>query len=186
MENSITIPATVVLIASVVATVTDVRSFRIHNLLTLPLLISGLIYHGIVNGTTGLAGSFLGVLLGFGMLVFFFVLGGVGAGDVKFLAGIGAWLGMPNTFYVFLASSLAAGVYALILMVLHGTGVEIRVRLQIVWQRVCAVGRHLGAEERVETQVERTDRRRRVIPFAAMVAVGLIALWIISWLGWLP
>jgi prepilin peptidase CpaA len=184
--NSIAVPAAVVLLASLVATMTDLKSFRIHNLLTLPLLVSGVIYHGIVEGATGLAGSFLGVVLGFGILVFFFVLGGVGAGDVKFLAGIGAWLGMPMTFYVFLTSSLAAGVYALVLMAWHGTGTEVWVRLKIVWQRVCAVGRHLGAEERVETELERVDRRQRVIPFAAMVAIGLIILLTISWLGWLP
>ena len=42
-------PVVVVLVATLVAVVTDVRSFRVYNVLTIPLLISGLVYHGVTN-----------------------------------------------------------------------------------------------------------------------------------------
>jgi prepilin peptidase CpaA len=110
----------------------------------------------------------------------------MGGGDVKLMAALGAWLGVPFTFYVFIASSLAAGVYALGLIVGCGRVRETWINLKIIWHRVAAVGRHLGGEDRIEDEVGRDDRRRRLIPFAAMVAVGLVAALLWSWLGGAP
>jgi hypothetical protein len=76
--------------------------------------------------------------------------------------------------YIFIASSLSAGIYAIIVVLLYGTLGETWLNLQIAWYRLAAVGKHLGADDRVEEEVKRSDRRGRVIPFAAMVAVGLI------------
>jgi prepilin peptidase CpaA len=123
-------------------------------------------------------------MFGFAALFVLYILGGMGAGDVKLMAGIGAWLGMPLTFYVFIASSLAAGLYAAGLVVWTGRVAETVVNLQILWLRLASVGRFLGADDKVEVEVSRTDRRKRIIPFAAMVAVGLVATLI--WLNYTP
>jgi prepilin peptidase CpaA len=117
----------------------------------------------------------IGALFGFGVLLAFYVLGGMGAGDVKLMAAVGAWLGMPNTFYVFIASSLAAGAYALVLIFTHEKTRETWLNLQILWYRISAFGRYLGAEDSVETTLSQADRGGRVIPFAAMVAFGVVA-----------
>src|SRR4051812_45954857 len=85
------IPATafsVVLCAALIAAVTDVWKFKVHNALTLPLLLSGLVYHAVVGGMDGFSDSLLGALFGFGVLIVFYAMGGMGAGDVKFMAGI--------------------------------------------------------------------------------------------------
>jgi prepilin peptidase CpaA len=165
----------VVLVAVIIAAFTDVRSFKIYNALTLPLLASGLVYHGMVGGSGSLLLSVLGMLFGFFIPFLLFLAGGMGGGDVKLMAGVGAWLGLPMTYYVFVGASLAAGLYALALMVAHKRVGETWVNLKILWYRVVAVGRHLGAEDTVETEVRRDDRRQRLVPFAAMVAVGLVA-----------
>jgi len=96
------------------------------------------------------------------------------------MAAVGAWLGMPLTFYVFIASSLAAGVYSIGLVVWTGQVGETAVNLQILWLRLASVGRYLGSDDKVESEVRRSDRRKRIIPFAAMVAIGLVAtlIWI--------
>ena len=86
------IPCAVVVAAAAVAGVTDIWKFRVYNALTLPLLVAGLVYHGFAEGTPGLVLSVIGMLLGFGVLILFFLLGGYGGGDVKLLAAIGAWL----------------------------------------------------------------------------------------------
>lgn len=169
--SSISAPVAIVLIAAVIAAVTDVWKFRVYNVLTLPLLACGLAYHA-YHGELG--ESAMGALLGFGSLVILYISGGVGAGDVKLMAGVGAWLGTQNTFYVFIASSLAAGIYALGLALFHGRLAETLVNLQILLHRLSTIGKHLGADDRVETEVDRADRRRRVIPFGAMVAVGVV------------
>ena len=186
MASALSLPVTIVLVASLAAAVTDVWKFKVHNLLTLPLLLSGLAYHGLAGGAPGLAGGVLGALFGFGILIAFYAMGGVGAGDVKLMAAVGAWLGMPLTLYVFLASALAAGCYAVVLIVACGRIRETWLNLLIVWHRLAALGRHLGAEERAEAQVNQADRRRRVIPFAAMIALGLVALLVAAWAAGAP
>ena len=49
------------------------------------LLITGLIYNVAANGLAGLQTSLLGALFGFGVLVFLYILGAMGAGDVTML-----------------------------------------------------------------------------------------------------
>jgi prepilin peptidase CpaA len=171
-----------VLVAALVAAVTDVWKFKVHNWLTVPLMLSGLVYRGINEGWAGLTDSALGVLLGFGILLILYLMGGMGAGDVKLMAGVGAWLGAWLTFAVFLASALAAGVYAVVLILLCGSMRETLLNLRIIGYRVGAAWRRLGAEDNVESGVDRPDRRRRVIPFAAMMAVGIVALLVLTWM----
>lgn len=174
MHHGFTVNVIVVLVAVAITAVTDVWKFKVYNALTLPLLFSGLIYNGFTGGTSGLVASLVGALFGFGVLLTFYLTGGMGAGDVKLMAGVGAWLGMPQTYYVFIISSFAAGVYALYLVFAHRKAAETWLNLKILWYRVSAFGRYLGAEERVETAVCRTDRASRLIPFAAMVAIGVV------------
>jgi prepilin peptidase CpaA len=176
MANFLPTPVAVILVASLVLAYIDVCQFKIYNVFTYPLLLGGLIYHAAVSGRTGLEDGLLGALLGFGVLLPFYALGGMGGGDVKLMSAVGAWLGVWPTFAVFLASSLAAGIYALVLVVVCGRVRETWLNLQISWLRVKALGRRLGADDQIETEVQQPDRRRRLIPFAAMVAVGLLVL----------
>jgi prepilin peptidase CpaA len=175
------VPVIVVLVAAIVAAATDIWKFKVYNVLTLPLLVSGLLYHAF---RAELADSLLGVLFGFAALIVLYIIGGMGAGDVKLMAAVGAWLGMPLTFYVFIASSLAAGVYSIGLVVWTGRVGETAVNLQILWLRLASVGRYLGSDDKVESEVRRSDRRKRIIPFAAMVAIGIVATLI--WIGNTP
>jgi prepilin peptidase CpaA len=174
------VPIAVVLVAALIAAVTDVWKFKVYNLLTFPLLASGLLYHGTHGGTPELAGSIVGALAGFGLMIMLYTLGGMGAGDVKFVTALGAWLGLPLTLYVMIAGCIAAGVYAAVLLVASASPRETLLNMQILWLRLACLGRHLGSEDRVEAEVKRSDRRRRLIPFSAMIALGLLAT-----VGWL-
>jgi prepilin peptidase CpaA len=174
VAQAISVPFTVVTVAVLVSAVTDFWKFKVYNLLTLPLLFSGFIYHGIVGGAPEFSSSVTGALFGFSILVAPYLMGGMGAGDVKLMSAVGAWLGLSLTYQVFIASSIAAGLYALVLLVMSRKLFDIWVHLQILWHRVTLFGRYLGADENVESAVTRDDRRRRIIPFAAMVAVGIL------------
>jgi prepilin peptidase CpaA len=174
----------VVIVAVLAMAVTDLWRFRVHNALTLPLLAGGLIYHSVTEGTPGFANGMLGALFGFSALLVPWMMGGSGAGDVKLLAGVGAWLGLPLTFYVFIASSLAAGVYAILLLLASRRLRETWVDLQIAWYRLKALGRYLGNDTGVQGAMSSAEQRQRMVPFAAMVAIGLIAVLLAT--AWLP
>jgi prepilin peptidase CpaA len=173
------LPASIVLLASLVAAVMDVWKFKVYNALTLPLLVGGLIYHAAVDGIPGLQGSLMGILFGFATLIVVYAMGGMGAGDVKLMAAVGAWLCMPLTFYVFLLAALAAGAYAALLTVMSGRLRETWIEVQIILFRLMAFGQYLGADGRLEAEMKRSDRRRRLVPFGAMLALGLVA--VIAW-----
>jgi prepilin peptidase CpaA len=89
-------------VMALVAAVIDFRRFRVPNALTFPLCISGLVFHAVVNGLSGLQYSAGGIMAGVLILLLFYVLGVMGAGDVKLLAAIGAWIGgsIPCTCFV--------------------------------------------------------------------------------------
>jgi hypothetical protein len=76
--------------------------------------------------------------------------------------------------YIFLAASIAAGLYALVVMFLFRSFEETWANLRIAWLRVVAISKHLNAEDRIEAEVNGAYRRGRVIPFAAMIALDLI------------
>lgn len=90
----------------------DVRTRRIPNYLTLGIALAGLGYQAGFQGWSGLAGGLLGMGLGFGLMILPYILGGMGAGDVKALAALGAWLGPLQTFMLFCYMALAGGVMA--------------------------------------------------------------------------
>jgi DHA1 family bicyclomycin/chloramphenicol resistance-like MFS transporter len=56
--------------------------------------------------------GFIGMALGFGLLLLPYLLGGMGAGDVKALAALGAWLGFWGTLFLFCYMAIAGGILA--------------------------------------------------------------------------
>jgi len=113
------VPLIAAVAISSVAAVTDIRSRRIPNLLTCSSMVLGVGYHTIINGPQGFLFSTAGLFLGIGLLVLFYLAGGMGAGDVKLMAAVGALLGPKGVFTVFIFTALAGGVYALGLLVLR-------------------------------------------------------------------
>jgi prepilin peptidase CpaA len=175
MIPAVSVPTAVVLGATFAAAVSDVRSFRIPNRLTLTLLLGGLAYQLAVGGLAGLGTGVLGVLAGFALLVPFHVAGGLGAGDVKLLAAVGAWLGAALTFRVFVASAFGAGLYAVVLLLVTGRGAQLRDHLQLLWVRVALLDiTRPPATSPVQVLAAREDRRTRLIPFGLLVALGLV------------
>lgn len=99
--------------AVAVATFTDLRSRRIPNWLVVPFFSAGVLvscwFHGWHGLGQSLGGAGLG-LLSFGIL---FMLGGMGAGDVKLFAAIGAWIGPAQLLIALVLTALVGGAMAL-------------------------------------------------------------------------
>jgi prepilin peptidase CpaA len=101
------------LIVLAVATFTDLRSRRIPNWLVLPFLFAGVAVSGWLHGWHGIGQSLAG--LGLGALLFGILswMGGMGMGDVKLCAAIGAWIGPSQLLTALVITGIAGGVMAL-------------------------------------------------------------------------
>lgn len=108
--------ATGLVIALVGSAIIDFRSQRIPNAITYALVLFGLGIHAMTNGLDGFWFALQGLGLGFGLLLIPYMLGVMGGGDVKLMAGVGACLGMQGMLLSLVLGSLAGGVYALILL----------------------------------------------------------------------
>ena len=180
MIRAESLPLIAVAAATLIAAATDLRRFKVYNALTLPTLAAGLVASAWSGGASGLASSLLGASTGLVILAAFFSLGGVGAGDVKLFAAMGAWLGAWPTLQVLAASALVAGVYAVALTAI-GLGVgETSLKLAGLGHRMLTPALWSRPTARVEVEALRSDRRRRLVPFAAMTCLGffaMLALW---------
>jgi len=104
----------VVLLVGLAACVTDLRSRRIPNVLTFGASGAALVFWTWSAGLSGLGWSVGGWSVGCALFLPWFVLGGMGAGDVKLLAALGAWLGPRDALWLALFAGLAGGVFGVV------------------------------------------------------------------------
>jgi prepilin peptidase CpaA len=96
----------------VIAAVIDGWKLKVPNWITFPLIAAGWVYSTVYFGWPGLGWSLLGTTVGLALLLPAYAIGGMGAGDVKLLAGIGAWVWATTTLYAFCVSAVVGGVIA--------------------------------------------------------------------------
>ncbi len=135
--------------------VTDILWRKVHNLVTIPFIVSGVIHHTVQSGVTGLLMSLAAVLTAVVLLIVPFLLGGLGAGDIKLLGGIGAWALVPDVIWVFGIAGLLFGVLALW-------------QWRFCWKLPAAC---VGSDMLTDDQ---TRSWSRVTPFAVLLAVGVV------------
>lgn len=106
---------------------TDIKSRKILNIVTLPTIIFGVFYNIYINGLEGFLISGKGFLVGLGLLIIPYLLGGMGAGDVKLMAAIGALMGPSFVFYSFIYTALIGGVIGIFIIIKkNGVGQSIK------------------------------------------------------------
>lgn len=103
-------------IVLVVAAVIDGLKLKVPNWITFPMVISGWICSFVFFGWAGLGWSMVGTAVGLALLLPAYAIGGMGAGDVKLLAGVGAWVGASLTFYAFVVSAVVGGLIAVVMV----------------------------------------------------------------------
>src|SRR4029079_1621319 len=114
-------PVWLVTIVLIVAAVIDGFELKVPNWVTFPFIIGGWVFSFAVFGWEGLGWSLLGTVVGLALLMPAYAIGGMGAGDVKLLAGVGAWVWGTVTFYAFCLSAVFGGLIA-VAMVLQRKG----------------------------------------------------------------
>ena len=140
-----------------IAVATDVVRHRIPNLLVVIMLSCGIMLGASLLQTTGVAAALLGALVGFLMLIPFYLLGGMGAGDVKLLAAIGSFLGPWGALVAGVVTLMAGGILGLV---------------AILWRNALPV-----LMVRFSPILRSTPERERglALPYAIPIAVGTIS-----------
>jgi prepilin peptidase CpaA len=131
----------VVLCAAAVAMATDIRSRRIPNVLTLPLLLTGLI-EAIISrgGLHGLLDALAGCLILGIPYVLLFLFAGGGGGDAKLMGAIGAWLGVSQGVVVLVCVTICGAVLGLAFAALRRQLAPVLRNMRMIGQGVwCAV-----------------------------------------------
>jgi prepilin peptidase CpaA len=103
-----------------VAAAIDLGTHRIPNWLTFPSLLLGLVLQIVFFGRAGLVAGALGMLVGAGLFLLPYVLGGMGPGDVKLMGVVGVFLGPAGALWAALFAGVAGGVLALVWALAHG------------------------------------------------------------------
>ncbi|MGZ5055212.1 MAG: A24 family peptidase [Methylobacter sp.] len=101
------VPISVLLAVLIAATVNDMRYHRLPNILTASAALLGIILQCWLHGWDGLLNGLAGFFTGMLLLIPFYAVHWMGAGDVKLMAAVGTFLGWPDSL---LAVALTSGI----------------------------------------------------------------------------
>jgi prepilin peptidase CpaA len=167
-------PFWVVTLTLVVAAVIDGLKLKVPNWITFPMIVSGWIYSATLATPAGLEGltySLIGTAVGLALLMPAYAIGGMGAGDVKLLAGVGAWVGGTITLYAFAVSAVIGGIIA-VCMVLAGKSWD-KHRNQF-WM-ICNEIMTVKDPDKLSTIAAERKPTMMLLPYGIPIAIGTIA-----------
>ena len=172
-------PVWLVTVTLVVAAVIDGYKLKVPNWITFPMIISGWIYSTVFFGWAGLGYSLVGTAVGLALLLPAYAIGGMGAGDVKLLAGVGAWVWGSVTFYAFCISAVIGGLIAVGMVLYRRAWVKHRDQFWMIWGEVLTV----RDPEKLATIAAERKSSMLLLPYGIPIAIGTIAYF--AWTGML-
>jgi prepilin peptidase CpaA len=175
-------PCWVVTITLVVAAVIDGLQLKVPNWITFPMIVSGWIYSTTLSpypGWEGLFFSLIGTAVGLAVLLPPYAVGGMGAGDVKLMAGVGAWMWGTVTLFAFAVSALVGGVIAIGMVLSQGAWNKHKNQFWAILNEIMTVK---DPEKLAEIAAERKPTMF-LLPYGIPIAIGSIAYF--AWTGML-
>jgi prepilin peptidase CpaA len=155
----------------IAAVIEDFARRRISNVLTVGAALLALALHFVANGSEGLLSGLGGLAIGLGVFLPFFLLGGMGAGDVKAMAAAGAFLA-PLPSLLAAGLSLIAGAMLGLAVLAWRNGLVETFRSWALY--LVATGRGLRPVLPSTTGTQR-------FPYALAIALGTLGA--TAWLG---
>ena len=104
----------------VLAVYSDITKRKIPNRITMPAMLIGIIWSTINSGLNGFLFSTFGFALGLAVFLLPYISGGMGAGDVKLMAAIGALKGWRFALFSSFGTAIAGGFVVIIYMIYKG------------------------------------------------------------------
>ena len=166
--------------ATLAASLSDFRTHRVPNWLNATIALTGLVSQFLCFGWDGVGAGLLGMLVGFGMLFPFWMVRGMGAGDVKFMAALGAWLGLQLTFYAVIAGGLLGGVLALGLIVYQRSWARSYANLGVLFTKLSSVRTAFSEFGSAQTLA----KSGVLMPYAIPLSIGTLFVLISDYSGW--
>lgn len=156
----------VMTLMTLICAYTDLKVKKVYNVVTLPLVLLGMIYHIAVEGGVGFLFSLFGIIVTLPLLLLF-SLRMLGAGDIKLLMALGAWWGMEALLLIGLYSLVVAGIIAFVIMLLRG---NLKERFKVLLTYFLSV---LLLRKGLEYHVL-SDAKSAHFPLAPAIALGLL------------
>ncbi len=167
----------------VVAAVIDGYLLKVPNWLTYPFILAGWIYSAAAYSFQGLpwweglGWSVLGTVVGLLLLLSAYAIGGMGAGDVKLLAGVGAWLYSTHTFYAFCVSVIVGAVLAVAMVSYRRDWKKHSMQFWVILNEILII--------RDPNQLSAIAAERKksmlLLPYGIPIAIGSIGYF--AWMG---
>jgi prepilin peptidase CpaA len=143
----------------IAACIDDLRRRQISNWIPGAAFLSGVVLQTVEHGWRGTGSALLGTLAGAGVFLIFYLLGGMGGGDVKLMAGFGALLGAKQLLEAALWTAGCGGVMALAVIACGALG--------DLWASRNSTGSQAAASTR--QPAPRADS----MPYAPAIAAGV-------------
>ncbi len=163
----------------VVAAVIDGWKLKVPNWITFPFAVAGWAYSAVWFGWVGLGWSMAGTGVGLLLLLPAYAIGGMGAGDVKLLAGVGAWVWGTVTFYAFCVSAVVGGVLAVAMVLYARKFGHHKAQFLAILTEIMVLR---NAEELSEIATQRKSSMM-LLPYGIPIAIGTITYF--AWAGML-
>jgi len=151
-------------IVGIAAIVDDLRRRQISNWIPCSAFAAGLVLQIVQSGWRGAGQALLGTITGAAVFLIFYLLGGMGGGDVKLMAGFGAVLGVQRLLEAALWTAGCGGIMA-------AAVIAVRSLRQI--------GRGRSASPESQTDKPGVRPKAESIPYAPAIAAGV-------WLSLVP
>lgn len=166
---------------TVYACICDLRCNRIPNRLNATIVLSGLFAHAWLNGWTGIQHSFLGLLTGFGLLIVLWLMRAMGAGDVKYVAGLGTWLGPEMTLYAVIVGILIGGVISLGMIAYRKTWGRFATNMGVLVVKMSSLRTAFGE---FASAKDLNGQGNAAVPYAVPLTIGAWGVLLFMASGW--
>ena len=176
-------PYWVVTIFVIVAAYIDGKYLKVPNKITFPMIFAGWIYSAISYGISGegwiygLGWSLAGTAVGLATLLPAYAIGGMGAGDVKMMAAIGAWVHVAITFYAFCIGTVVGAIMAVIMILMSGEAKK-------HWNQFFFIANEIATIRDPETLAGIAAERKssmKLLPYGIPLAIGTVLYF--GWMG---
>ena len=157
-----------------IACYTDLRTTKIRNWLTFPMMLLGLIINTVVGGCAGLAMSAIGLVVAF---AFYFVMAAMGvlaAGDGKLMMGVGALMGVAFVAEATLASMILFIPVGLGYLIVTGKLGRLAHTAMFLYRKMA-----MGDKDAIAPE-------QTYIPHALTLTLGASVAWATDWFNFFP